>query len=578
MTGPDGLGIAGARVTAYLNQNAAIPTQVTTDTLGYYEMGGVPAGPYRVRIEPPAGNTAVLAEFWSTTGGSATFAGGGDVVVAANATTAGISVRLDAASGGVAVMTDGGVPMPLAAGRVAIACPAPAVYDLTRGLFNCSDGSPAVFGQSTGSITNTESSFATLSAGSWTLRAVEVFFFPTRLGPVATITISEGDSFSCTLPLDAATPSCTVTPAGPADGDGIAPEVEGDAPNAGDGNNDGTPDALQPEVTSLSDPDSGFITIAVDQPVGATTPEYTLSNVQVYDPSSAPPSNVTPQTGVVGFDVVGLPTGGTATVDVYLPAEANASWKYDPATNTWDDATELVTFDPANPVLIGGEPRWHATLTLIDGGAGDQDHVANGIVVDPGVWALGPSDTTPPTISCPASRSVVLNTTGAVLVAQVVDDTDGASTTSVPLSTSVLGANTVAVSATDAAGNTATTNCGYQVGVVVQGFHSPINSSAINSIKGGQTVPVKWRTVDANGAPVADPATFVRLRSAAVTQACEPGVSIVSVGEEVATVGNGLKYLGDGEWQLNWKTSSTWRGCVSWWWSPRRSGRLRSSQ
>ena len=26
-------------------------------------------------------------------------------------------------------------------------------------------------------------------------------------------------------------------------------------------------------------------------------------------------------------------------------------------------------------------------------------------------------------------------------------------------------------------------NCGYQVGVVVQGFHSPINSSAINSIK-----------------------------------------------------------------------------------------------
>ncbi|MEN9646964.1 MAG: hypothetical protein RL238_3633 [Actinomycetota bacterium] len=561
VTGPDGLGVGGVVVTAYLTNDAAIPTQVTTDEFGYYEMGGVAAGSYRIRFEPPIGRTDVIGEYWSAAGGAPGFAGADDVTVTANATTTGISARLDPASGGIAVITDGGVPRPLASGRAVVACPASTTYDLSQGFFSCADGTPVVFGQPNGSVGNIQSAFATLGAGSWKLRAVELVFFPTRLGPEATITIAAGDSFDCTLPLDAATPSCTVAPGGPSDGDGITPEVEGDAPNAGDGNNDGTPDAVQPEVTSLADPDSGYITLAVDQPVGATTPEYTLANVELFDPATPPPSNVTPQTGVVGFDVVGLPVAATATVDVYLPAEANQYWKYDPATNTWDEATELVEFDPANPLVIGGVERWHATITLTDGGAGDQDGVANGVIVDPGLWALGASDVTPPTISCPAAPSIVLNASGATLTATVSDDTDATRTISVALPSGALGGNTVTVATTDAAGNPASVNCGYQVGVVVQGFHSPINTAAINSVKGGQTVPVKWRTVDANGAPVADPATFVRLRSAAVTQACEPGVSIVSVGDEVSTVGNGLKYLGNGEWQLNWKTSSTMKGC-----------------
>src|SRR4029077_3297236 len=41
-----------------------------------------------------------------------------------------------------------------------------------------------------------------------------------------------------------------VTPTG-SDGDGVSAAIEDAAPNAGDGNGDGIPDSIQPDVTSL---------------------------------------------------------------------------------------------------------------------------------------------------------------------------------------------------------------------------------------------------------------------------------------------------------------------------------------
>ena len=92
------------------------------------------------------------------------------------------------------------------------------------------------------------------------------------------------------------------------------------------------------------------------------------------------------------------------------------------------------------------------------------------------------------------------------------------------------------------------------------GFSSPVdNPPTINSAKAGAAIPVKWRLTDAAGAPVSDPASFVNFSSYAVDCGTYTG-SPTSAVEEYASGASGLQYLGDGYWQYNWKTSSTYAG------------------
>lgn len=199
---------------------------------------------------------------------------------------------------------------------------------------------------------------------------------------VLTITLSDDQALTCTLYVDASSAS-SCTGGTPPDTDGIDPAAENGAPNDGDGNGDGTADSTQSHVASTPDPTGGYVTIA------AASDQFPLSNVTAVDPASlasAPPAGVTGQSALVGFQIE-LPTGvGTATIDVYLddPAgDIDSYWKYN--GTTWIDATSLATFAPAS----GG--RTKATLTLTDGGLGDQDGVVNGSIVDPGLFtARGP--------------------------------------------------------------------------------------------------------------------------------------------------------------------------------------------
>ena len=80
--------------------------------------------------------------------------------------------------------------------------------------------------------------------------------------------------------------------------------------------------------------------------------------------------------GVVSFRLEGVPVGGTATVTVALSEAAPSGYsyiKYDPAEG-WK------TFSAA----VFSADRREVTLTLQDGGDGDADHAANGVIVDPG--------------------------------------------------------------------------------------------------------------------------------------------------------------------------------------------------
>jgi hypothetical protein len=117
----------------------------------------------------------------------------------------------------------------------------------------------------------------------------------------------------------------------------------------------------------------------------------------------------------------------------------------------------------------------------------------------------------------------------------------------------------VCVRASDSFGNTGGPTC--QTFTVHQyvfdGFYAPIDMNLVNLAKAGQSVPVKWRLTDANGAPVADPASFVALKSYSVS--CQDfagdGSDLV---EEYAPGSSGLQYLGDGNWQFNWKTPKSY--------------------
>jgi hypothetical protein len=85
------------------------------------------------------------------------------------------------------------------------------------------------------------------------------------------------------------------------------------------------------------------------------------------------------------------------------------------------------------------------------------------------------------------------------------------------------------------------------------GFYSPVDNNIVNEAKAGQTIPVKWRLTDINGAPISEPGSFVKLMSYGI--ACDTSTEIsYDAIEEYAAGKSGLQYIGDGYWQFNWKT------------------------
>jgi hypothetical protein len=87
------------------------------------------------------------------------------------------------------------------------------------------------------------------------------------------------------------------------------------------------------------------------------------------------------------------------------------------------------------------------------------------------------------------------------------------------------------------------------------GFSQPVDGNGVlNSANAGKTVPLKWRVVDANLNPIAD---LADVTVQAVTLSCAVGATPDAI-EEYAAGGSGLQNLGDGYYQWNWKTPSSY--------------------
>jgi hypothetical protein len=81
--------------------------------------------------------------------------------------------------------------------------------------------------------------------------------------------------------------------------------------------------------------------------------------------------------GLINFKIAVAQPGDPATVKLYFSERApwRSKWyKYDPIAERWYDFSAYASF---------AADRRSVTLTLRDGGAGDADGVANGIIVDP---------------------------------------------------------------------------------------------------------------------------------------------------------------------------------------------------
>ncbi len=181
-----------------------------------------------------------------------------------------------------------------------------------------------------------------------------------------------------------------------ADGDGVTDVVEGLAPNSGDGNYDGIPDAEQADVTSLTASTGGYVTVALTEPPGAVFGPVAAVAPGTYP---APPAGVTLPNGLVGFEIDGLTPGETTRVRIYSSSAGDAN-----GYAKWhDDQWEVLPSDRVTIDVTGG----FVELTLTDGGMGDDDGIADGTIVDPGGLAVI-ADQQPPVIDCAPAPTVLV--------------------------------------------------------------------------------------------------------------------------------------------------------------------------
>jgi hypothetical protein len=90
---------------------------------------------------------------------------------------------------------------------------------------------------------------------------------------------------------------------------------------------------------------------------------------------------------------------------------------------------------------------------------------------------------------------------------------------------------------------------------VFTGFAAPVDPSpTLNAAKAGQTIPLKFTVTDHTGAPVS---TLTSVSVTVTSLACSVGTTIDAI-EEYASGESGLRYLGDGRYQFNWKAPKSY--------------------
>jgi len=116
-----------------------------------------------------------------------------------------------------------------------------------------------------------------------------------------------------------------------------------------------------------------------------------FTRLETLDPATIPVSTGKPQNmlfGLIDMEIKVASPGATTTVTIYLPfpAPAGCTWYKYTAAGGWTNYSGYAVFNAT---------RDQVTLTLTDGGPGDDDGVVNGVIVDPSGVGAAPLDSSP---------------------------------------------------------------------------------------------------------------------------------------------------------------------------------------
>ena len=160
------------------------------------------------------------------------------------------------------------------------------------------------------------------------------------------------------------------------------------APHQGDGNQDGTLDRLQNNVASLPNlVNASYVTLVTP----LDNPLVDVAALANPSPTDAP-SGVSFPVGFFQFSVTNLTPGAATTVTLFLsnPASINTYYAFGKTAADPTDHWYEFLFDGTTGAEFVRDAAGQTTqivLHFLDGGRGDHDLTANGVVVDPGAPA-----------------------------------------------------------------------------------------------------------------------------------------------------------------------------------------------
>ncbi|MGD8671567.1 MAG: hypothetical protein PVF31_15845, partial [Desulfobacterales bacterium] len=169
------------------------------------------------------------------------------------------------------------------------------------------------------------------------------------------------------------------------DGNGIPDEQEVD--RLADLDEDGTWDVNQDTIKSIDVGDGKSLGISIKDSSNVVAIESVQAENQGADQSPTDESGKPEEFpfGLINFKLIMNQPGDSAEIRIYFsePAPDNGRWlKYNPIEAIWTDFSSQSDFS---------DDRRSLTLYLEDGGDGDADGIANGIIVDPSGIAVSSS-------------------------------------------------------------------------------------------------------------------------------------------------------------------------------------------
>lgn len=157
-----------------------------------------------------------------------------------------------------------------------------------------------------------------------------------------------------------------------ADRDGVDDDIEQWGSGAGDRNRNGKLDGTERSFVALPAATNG-------SPIAIDAKGASLKNVYGERLARGIPGAAKFPLGLIGFELHDVPVGGIAQVGLEFPdnIDIQAYYKQDPQTGS----LERFDYDGQTGAIINGQ---QVTLYLRDGGRGDADGLANGVILDPG--------------------------------------------------------------------------------------------------------------------------------------------------------------------------------------------------